>query len=356
MKKRTAIVLGLLALLVVAGGFMTRPNYFVVSPGNAQNMKDFVEVPDFANEDEGVFFLVTVAQHQANWPLFLYGLVNPVVDLVPQTQAIPPGMDEQEYRELMRLWMEESQLLAKTLALRRAGYTVPVESDGVLIVEVMAGSPVEGFLEAGDVITAVDGREVQLTEELIQLVQSRQAGDTVEITFERDGVLLQEVVGTAEHPENVGRAALQVFVRTLNWQPILPVEINIETGGITGPSAGLMFVLEILNQLDPADITQGKKIAGTGTVNIAEEVGPIGGVKQKVVAAEKAGAEFFLVPDKNFADAQKTAKNITLVPVNTLQEALDFLNSISALYPSQEGFFSEGDKSPYPLLAAGGTG
>lgn len=339
MKKRT-IVLGILAVLLVAGGYITRPNYFLVSPGMAQDMKDFVEVPEADREDdEGIFYLVTVSQNQANWPLFLYAMINPVVDLVPQTQAIPPGMDPKEYRELMRLWMEESQLLAKTLALRRAGYTVPVESDGVLIVEVMEESPVQGILQAGDVIKAVDGRVVQLTEELIQLVQSRQAGDSVEIAFERDGEMRQKVVGTAEHPEDVGKAALQVLVRTLNWQPILPVDIKIETGGITGPSAGLMFVLEILNQLNPVDITQGKKIAGTGTVNIREEVGPIGGVKQKVVAAEKKGAEYFLVPDKNFEDAQKTAKNITLIRVNTLQDALDFLNSISAANPSSEGFF-----------------
>lgn len=339
MKKRTLIVLGVFALLLVVGGYITRPNYFVVSPGAAQDMKEFVEVPDVDMEDEGTFYLVTVSQHRANWPLFLYGLINPVVDLVPETQAIPPGMDPEEYRELMRLWMEESQLLAKTLALRRAGYTVLVESDGVLIVEVMEGSPVQGSLMAGDVIKAVDGREVQLTEELIQIVQAREAGDSVEITFEREGEVRQEVVNTAEHPEEEGRAALQVLVRTLNWQPLLPVDINIETGGITGPSAGLMFVLEILNQLDPADIARGKKIAGTGTVNINEEVGPIGGVKQKVVAAEKAGAEYFLVPDKNFDEAQKTAKNITLVRVRTLQEALDFLSTLSATNSSQEGFF-----------------
>lgn len=337
MKRKLLIALALAVLFFSFYG--ARPNYFVLVPGSAEDMKRFVEVPEASDGDEGTFYLVTVAQYRANWPLFFSGLVNPVVDLIPMERAIPPGMDPEEYRELMRQWMEESQLLAKTLALRRAGYTVPVESDGVLIVEVLATSPARDTLQGGDVIKAVDGRQVMLTEELIQLVQAREAGETVEVTFEREGQLRREVVGTAEHPEQAGKAALQVMVRTLNWQPVLPVDIKIQTGGITGPSAGLMFVLEILNQLDPADITRGRRIAGTGTVNINEEVGPIGGVKQKVAAAEKAGAEFFLVPEENLEDARGIATEITVVPVRTLQEALDFLNSLTAANPSREGFF-----------------
>ncbi len=336
---------GLLALLVLAllvAGYITQPDFFVLTPGTAEDMKQFVQVPEQAGGDEGTFYLVTVTQHQATWPLFFYGLFSPAADLIRKQEAIPLGMDPAEYRELMRIYMEESQLLAKTLALRRAGYTVPVESDGVLIVEVMEASPARGTLEAGDVIKSVDGRGVMLTEELIQHVQAREAGEPVELTFERDGELRREVVSTAEHPEDAGKAALRVWVRTLNWQPVLPVDIAIQTGAITGPSAGLMFVLEILNQLDPADITGGRRIAGTGTVNIQEEVGPIGGVKQKVVAAEKAGAEYFLVPEVNLAEAEGIAKDITLIPVRTLQEALDFLAALTAKNPSREGFFSWG--------------
>lgn len=340
MKRKGCLIL--LLLLLLAAGYLTRPNYFVLTPGSADDLKQFVQVPEMAGQDDGTFYLVTVTQHRASWPLFLYGLVNPVADLVPMQQAIPPGMDPAEFQELMRLWMEESQLLAKTLALRRAGYTVPVESDGVLVVEVLDTSPARGRLEAGDVIKSIDGRDVMLTEELIQLVQAREPGEPVEVAFERDGEMLREAVDTAEHPEEEGKAALRVLVRTLNWQPVLPVEIEIQTGAITGPSAGMMFVLEILNQLDPEDITGGRRIAGTGTVNVNEEVGPIGGVKQKVVASEKAGAEYFLVPIENLEEAEAFAKNIFIIPVRTLQDALDFLADLTAANPSGRGFFYGG--------------
>ena len=102
----------------------------------------------------------------------------------------------------------------------------------------------------------------------------------------------------------------------------------MNTGRIGGPSAGLMFVLEILNQLQPEDLTVGRDIAGTGTIDINENVGRIGGVVQKVVAAEKAGAEYFLVPRSNYEQAKKVARNIELVPVDNLGEVLLFLSNL----------------------------
>jgi len=92
----------------------------------------------------------------------------------------------------------------------------------------------------------------------------------------------------------------------------------------------LMFVLEILNQLLPEDLTAGKLIAGTGTMDLDENVGQIGGVYQKVIAAERAGAEYFFVPVENYEAAKAAAHKITLVPVTNLQEVLDFLDSLAA--------------------------
>ncbi|MCR3922235.1 MAG: signal protein PDZ, partial [Firmicutes bacterium] len=110
--------------------------------------------------------------------------------------------------------------------------------------------------------------------------------------------------------------------------PVLPVDITIEVGEISGPSAGLMFVLEIINQLDPRDLTAGQKIAGTGTINLQEEVGSIGGVRQKVKAAEEAGATYFISPLDNYEDAKAAANSITVVQVNTLDEVLIFLEDL----------------------------
>jgi PDZ domain-containing protein len=109
----------------------------------------------------------------------------------------------------------------------------------------------------------------------------------------------------------------------------LPFPVSINTQKIAGgPSAGLMFTLGVYNALTPGDITGGRVIAGTGTINLDGTVGPIGGVQQKVVAAELAGAHYFLVPTGNYADAKAAAHGIQVVEIKTAAQAVQFLKSL----------------------------
>ena len=110
-----------------------------------------------------------------------------------------------------------------------------------------------------------------------------------------------------------------------------PFPISIETNKISGgPSAGLMFTLAVYNSLSTENLTGGRRIAGTGTISIDGSVGPIGGVKQKVFAAEAVGAEYFLCPVDNYTDAVSVAKSIRVVKVTSVEQALDFLRSLPA--------------------------
>lgn len=114
--------------------------------------------------------------------------------------------------------------------------------------------------------------------------------------------------------------------------------MKIDSHEIGGPSAGLMFTLEIYNQLVEEDLTKGHEIAGTGTINEKGEIGPIGGIQQKVVAASDAGAEVFFAPNEkgaeksNYKDALEAAKDIKtkmkIVPVDTLDDALTYLEKM----------------------------
>jgi PDZ domain-containing protein len=111
---------------------------------------------------------------------------------------------------------------------------------------------------------------------------------------------------------------------------MLPLKIDIDTGEIGGPSAGSMFTMEILNQLTPEDLTGGRKIAGTGTISLDEQIGEIGGIKQKVVAAYRDGAEIFFAPQKNAEDAMKAAEglDIKIVSVSELDDILNYLREL----------------------------
>lgn len=319
-----------LIVLVVAGLLFLRTGYLVVRPGSALDLSTLVSVESVTGEeDEGSFYLVTVVQKEATPLQLLQAIIDSDVDLRHKSRYMPPGLNKEEYREIMKQWMIESQTLAKVIALRKKGYEVPVKSDGIKVVKIEEDSPAKGILQPGDVIVAVDGKEVYLVEELIEEVGARSAGSPVTLTVRRDSEIKELTVNTVTHLQQPDKAGIRAYVQTLNWQPVLPLEIDIQVGKITGPSAGLMFVLEILNQLDEKDLTFGHKIAGTGTINLEEEVGPIGGVRQKVRAAEEADAEYFLVPEKNYEEAKNNARAVTVVAVRTLDEALHFLEGLS---------------------------
>ncbi|MFW0861453.1 MAG: PDZ domain-containing protein [Dethiobacter sp.] len=324
MRKTLAIILISIVLL------SARTGYMVVRPGSAEDIANFITVEEGDKDHAGSFYLVTVTQQNASPLLLLYGLLDPIADLQPLRTVIPPGMEPEEHRRLLNQWMQESQNLARVIALRRFGIDVPIKSDGVEVVALGEESPAMGLLEPRDVIVAVDGQQVSLAEELVTKVQLRAVGEPVELTVLRGKDAVTVTIPTTIHSEQKDKAAIRVTIQTLNWQPQLPVEIEIQVGQITGPSAGLMFVLEILNQLEPTDLTAGNQIAGTGTINLKEEVGSIGGVRQKVRAAEKAGARYFLVPEENFEEAKMVARSIELVPVATLEEALAFLEGIGS--------------------------
>ncbi len=325
--KKRKIVVFLVVLGLLFLGFFIRTDYVLVKPGSAQDLREIVNVEGADQDDVGKFFLVTVAQQQSGLWSLVYGYLHPYIEVQRLSNVIPPGMQEHEYRRILEQWMRESKNTAQVIALRRAGYDVEIISEGVVVAGFLDQSPSKGILKKGDLITAIDGRKTLLAGEVISAVQQRRAGDPVQLTVLRDTEELNLTVTTGPHPDDPKLPALGVYISTLDWEPVLPIDIELETGEIAGPSAGMMFVLEILNQLEPDDLSGGRLVAGTGTIDINENVGPIGGVFQKVIAAERAGADYFFVPVENYEDAKKAVHHITLVPVKTLQEALDYLNS-----------------------------
>jgi PDZ domain-containing protein len=126
-----------------------------------------------------------------------------------------------------------------------------------------------------------------------------------------------------------GPPRIGISIEDAGFDYRLPFPVKIVPQKIVGgPSAGLMFTLTVYNLLSPVDLTGGHKIAGTGTISPDGAVGPIGGVEQKVAAAEMAGAEYFFAPADNYADALKAARRIKVIKVETVEQAVAFLHSL----------------------------
>ncbi len=318
----------LIALVIILGGFFIRLDYYIVKPSRVVELGDLITVEGKDPDDRGAFFLVTVSQQRAAPFTLIYAFINPYLDINPISAVIPGGMDEEEYRLLQAENMSESRLMAQVVALRRTGYEIEISSEGVEVVGFLEDAPAEPALKLGDKLIKIDGKQVFLASEVPLLVQDRQVGENVNITLIRNGSLMELELMTGEHPEEEGLPFLGIFIQTLPWEAEIPLDIEMDTGRIGGPSAGMMFTLEIINQLQDDDLTAGRKIAGTGTIDFKENIGRIGGVTQKVFAAERAGAEFFLVPEANYEAAQSAARRITVVSVDSLEQALSFLEAL----------------------------
>ncbi len=169
--------------------------------------------------------------------------------------------------------------VAKAVALQTLGHELEYSGEGVKVIEFTEDSPAQGVLQKGDLIKELNGEQIYLAEELVNFVQQYPIGDTLELKIERNGQNITESIEAAPNPEAPKQAYLGIYIRTEKWEPILPMEINFDTGGIGGPSAGLMFVLEIVNQLTEEDISRGNIIAGTGAIDLDGSVNAVGGVK-----------------------------------------------------------------------------
>lgn len=321
---RTAIIISVIAVL----GFFIQLDYFLIRPSRAVELNDLITVENAVENDRGSIYLLTVTQQRATPLTAIYGYFHPHMDLNPLDRVIPRDMSEEEYRELLAENMIESRHLAQVVALRRSGFDVDIISDGVEIVGFLEDAPAEGILQEDDQILSVDGTPVFLATEVPLLVQAREVGEAVLLTVNRNSQDLELSVPTGEHPDDPDLPFLGIFIQTLPWEPVVPIEIKMDTGRIGGPSAGLMFVLEIMNQLSPDDLTAGYNIAGTGSIDLNEKVGRIGGVPQKVIAAENSDADIFFVPEGNYEEAVKSARTIEVVPVSDLEGALDYLDSL----------------------------
>jgi PDZ domain-containing protein len=284
-----------IALLMIAGIFYSLP-YYVSKPGIAKELAPIIQVED-RKEGKGSFMLTTVRMGKANIYSYAEAKLFDYVELYPVDAILHETETQDEYNARQLHMMAGSKLNAIEVAYKKAGYPVEYEYKGVYVVQVIPDMPAEGKLLPGDRIIEVDSQKFASSESFIEYVGSKKAGNHVELTIKRNNktekvkVTLQAF---QEDPKKVGIGISLVDDKEIIVNP----KVTVKTDEIGGPSAGLMFALEIYDQLMEEDFTKGYKIAGTGTIDSKGAVGPIGGVDQKIVAADKAGAEIFFAPNE----------------------------------------------------------
>ncbi|MFI5035080.1 MAG: PDZ domain-containing protein [Acidimicrobiales bacterium] len=330
-------------------------NEYALTPGDATPVAPLVKVEGLstnAHPDRILLtdvYLSTVTAWQ--WIVLHF---QSHVEFVPAADLVSPGIPTAELSAQGFLEMSDSQQAAEVAALRALGWRVPAIPDGAIVTAVAVPSPAwRAGVSVADRLVGVDGRRVTTSCGVVSAVHGFAPGTAVRLSVERSRISASGVI-TWSAPRNVSvttatphaqgpSACPGAAGRDHSWLGlsleggvnfVLPGAITINTANIGGPSAGLAMTLTLINKLSAGSLTGHRIVAATGTIDAAGQVGDVGGVAEKTVAVQRAGARVFLVPSVEVATARAAARpGLTIIGVTTLRGALRALRALGGATP-----------------------
>jgi Lon-like protease len=328
-------VLGVMVVIVIAGFLLALPSdEYVLLPDDPHPADAVVSVgsgkPTPSRDGSGIYYL-DVLVHRASVPESWLSRFEDAATVVPAEAVVPPGGDSADLDRVDRLTFADSRTVAGVVALRALGRKVTVVRTGVTFDGVDRSAPAwRAGLRPGMVITAIDGIAVLQVDGLRKQMEGRKVGGPIHLTVHDSKRTLELRTKLTRDPDDRSRPIIGILgVHDAPPRAKLPVKVTISPRGLgRGPSAGLAFALEVYDAAGGHRLAHGRRIAVTGTIDLDGNVGPIGGVRQKVIGAARKHADIVLVPDLNAADARAAAGDrIKVVAVSTFREALTALNT-----------------------------
>ncbi|GAI71927.1 unnamed protein product, partial [marine sediment metagenome] len=240
----------IIAVLILLNVIPT--SYFLVIPGQAIKLSENITVENGEKDAKGQFILTSTAVIKANLILYIYGFFDSNIDLKNKDDEILFNMDQEDYINIMEKLMQESQMISKIVALRKAGYLPEISGHGILVNGILDNSPSKNKLLTGDVIIKVNEQFTDTLEEFSKIIVNYTLNQIVRITFLRNKSTYSTLIPLIELPDTddkTERIGIGIYAETRDLQCDFPLEVEIDLNKIKGPSAGLMIALEILNQL-----------------------------------------------------------------------------------------------------------
>lgn len=312
----------LVALLAVFALAVPLP-YAVLAPGPATDTlsKNLITIKGVTTyPTDGSLFLTTVSV--SNPESIIHGAyvlqewVSPNELVMPRDAVYPPTDNAEQIDKRNAEEMRLSQQNATTAALKYLGYQMPYR---ILVLRVVSDTPADKILKPADELLQIDGQRITSVDQAISLVRGHKPNEVIKFQVKRGSQVLDLETTTTKYNGKtfVGFAPTTVYK--------YPFDVTIKLDDVGGPSAGLMFALGIIDKLDKESLTQGRKIAGTGTIDDQGRVGAIGGITEKIQGAAKQGATVFLAPYANCADITRRPKSMTIIAVASLTDAVTAL-------------------------------
>lgn len=298
--------------------------FYIEAPGGVIKVDDRIKIND-SYKSTGSFNLAYVSEIKATVPTLLYSLVNKDWDVLKKEDVIYDNetMSEASYRD--KLLLEEAKNNAIIVAYTKAGKKIEISNEHLFIIYVDEDSDTD--LKIGDEILEVDNIKITSKKQLDDIMVTKNVNDKVVIKIKRNGKEIECYGKIKEVGDKKLIGLLLSKTSDLKTDPEIELEFKKSE---SGPSGGLVLALSIYNNLVSEDITKGRKIVGTGTIDVNGNVGSIGGVEYKIKGAVKENADIFLIPaGENYEEAKKIIEEnnykINLIPVTTFDEALEKL-------------------------------
>ncbi len=353
------VLAGLAAIVLVTGWIASRVsvNYYVLTPGDATPVSRYIEVPAADNHPlTGKILLTDVFVSQLNALDYLrYKYLDSGSEVVSEPDLFGPTPNETQFLAQGYLQMAQAQSFATAAALTHLGYTVHPTNAGALVYGIQPGSPAAKTLKVAQVITAVNGTSTPTDCALVDSLHGSRPGTSVSLSVEHSsindvgdfvpGPTVQQSVTLGKPPKGLvdngcgaptqPTAFLGIDPQTQqDWQ--FPVKVTVHTQDIGGPSAGLAMTLGIIDKLSSGRLTGHRIVAATGTIDQHGNVGDVGGVAEKTIAVERAGATVFFVPSVELKTAEsKASPQLHVYAVNNLNQVLRILERLGGNVPTQ---------------------
>lgn len=341
-KRRLIALCSVLSVLILVGllGFLPTSDYVVESPGPALNVngklkgKDIISVKN-TNIPTTPLAMTTVSVQGCDdkgityWQLIKSELTSSDA-VVERDNVCPKNISEKTVSQMNAAQMTGSQdsavVAAWQLTKPDAKFTLTVE-------QAVTDSAKQAFKKGDKLVSIVDAdsKSVQITnyKQLREVLEKLTPGKPIKLTIER-GSTTQEVSVVGAKPEDSSRKGAMLGI-TLNVNPPAGHEVTYAVENIGGPSAGMIFALDIAQRLEGKNYAGTTPVAGTGTIDLSGNVGAIGGIKQKMLGAKRDGYKVFLAPAGNCADVVgNEPKGMTVIPVSTLSEARTAMQRVAA--------------------------
>lgn len=307
--------------------------YVIYEPGSAEEIKPYVSVKNGDPEENGTFMLTTVLRKKANVALMLGTVFDKNEQLAKENLG---GRTEQEYTTEQIFNMSNSQTNAIIAAYTHAKVPFDIKTDKLIVMYNNPNLETKNDFQSGDQLLSLDGVAIKEYDELVNLLKTKKVGDVLKGKVIRNNKETDVTVELIALQDKQGNTRPGMGVNFGIEQKVVPrdsdKEIEFKLKDIGGPSAGLMFTLELYNQLTPGDLSKGYRIAGTGTMSPDGTVGPIGGIPHKIVAADREHADIFFAPAENYDEAKAkydTLKtDMKLVKVSSVDDALKYLDAL----------------------------